>query len=167
MEENIKVLARMDAEAIRWQQCAICGAQQKQRIIRSAGKPDFALCDACNSAFVLEDGSHMRMMYGRITPTASAELREFALKKWVRYFDIRAKAVQQQNKTLDVLPVELQPDELAVHGKYINNMDAYLALEAEKAALLYDFTKPELRPPTRPLRETGDLPNIDDLFRDR
>lgn len=163
---DVKVLWRMDEEAIRWQQCAICGVQQQQRVVRTAGRPDYAVCNHCHSAFVLEDGGQMRMMYGRVM-TPHREVKDFALRQWVRYFDLRAKVTSVQKRELDVLPAELKPDDKAVHGVYGSAMDAILSLEAEKAALLYDQAKVMSRPPARPLRETGELPNLDDLFRDR
>jgi hypothetical protein len=153
----------MDNEAIKWQKCAICG-EQKQRIIREANKPDFATCDSCKSIFVLEDGGQFRMLYGHVSPTYPRTLR-FARKKWRTYFEIRATAEKERSGELtEDLPAQLKSTAKdAIHGAYADHDDAILALEAEKSDIFYSRVKKE-EPPPRKLAETGELPNIDDLF---
>ena len=163
MVESPKVLQRMDDEAIKWQKCAICG-EQKQRIIREATRPDFATCDNCKSAFVLEDGGQFRMLYGRISGSYPRTFR-FAHKKWRTYFEIRAAAEMEQSGEIpEDLPSQLKPAmDNTSHGTYADHDDAILKLEAEKSEIFYSRAK-KIEPPPRKLAETGDLPNIDDLF---
>ncbi|NJL93419.1 MAG: hypothetical protein HC915_06645 [Anaerolineae bacterium] len=165
MTETISILWTMDDEAIRYQRCAICG-QQRQRVVRQSGRPDFALCGNCRSAFVLEDGGKMRMLYGRITELMP-HTREFALSKWQTYFEVSARAAQERQDNIeDHLPAELRDDPTnAIHGNFDTNMSAYLALEAERSELLYERAR-KVAPPPRRLKETGELPNLDDLFKD-
>lgn len=163
MSEPPKVLQSMDDDAIKWQKCAICG-EQKQRIIREVTKPDFATCDNCKSAFVLEDGGQFRMLYGRISGSYPRTFR-FAHKKWRTYFEIRATAEQERSGDLpEDLPSQLKPsiDDAAL-GAYADHDDAILKLEAEKSDIFYSRAK-KIEPPPRKLAETSDLPNIDDLF---
>jgi hypothetical protein len=163
VEQPSHILKHMDDDAIRWQYCAICG-QQRQRVIRQDGRPDYALCLACRSAFILEDGSKMRMLYGFI-PEVLVQTRAFALKQWRQYFEIRSQAEQERSGSeSSILPTELK-SQTPVQGLYATNQDAILDLEAEKSALFYDHVK-KLAPPPRALRETGELPNLDDLFKD-
>lgn len=168
MAEQAKILWHMDDESIKWQYCAICG-QQRQRIIRQAGRPDFAFCDSCQSAFVLEDGGQMRMLYGAI-PENMPQTRQFALKQWHKYFDIRAQAERERtgkDPAEAQLPAELKSTAAdAVHGAYANAEDAILALEAQKSDIFYSRVK-KLEPPPRILRETGELPDLDQLFKGR
>ena len=162
MSEPPKVLRQMDDEAIKWQKCAICG-EQKQRIIREAAKPDFAICGNCKSSFVLEDGGQFRMLYGRISGSYPRTFR-FAHKKWRTYFEIRATAEQERSGNLpEDLPTQLKPTADTTMGAYSDHDDAILKLEAEKSEIFYSRAKKE-EPPPRKLAETGDLPNIDDLF---
>jgi hypothetical protein len=153
----------MDDEAIKWQNCAICG-EQRQRIIREDTRPDFATCDSCKSSFVLEDGGEFRMLYAKI-PSALPETKEFAQKKWRTYFEVRAAAVRERTGDLpDELPSQLKSTaEDAIHGAFAKNDDAFMALEAEQSDIFYSHAK-KTEPPPRKLAETGELPNIDDLF---
>jgi hypothetical protein len=166
MPEAVKILWKIDDEAIRWQKCAICG-QQRQRVLRQEGRPDFVLCEACHSTFILEDGGKMQMLYGRI-PENMTQTRAFALKQWQVYFEICARSAQdrRQEQTVDALPAALKPQANPTIGVHATSQDAYLALEAEKAELLYNRAR-KLDAPPRRLRETGELPNLDDLFKDR
>lgn len=165
MSEQIYILWDMDSDAIRWQNCAICG-RQKQRIVHSEGFPDYAICDNCQSTFVQEKGGKMRVLYGRV-PAELPETTEFALKKWRTYFEVRAKAEHERTgKSPEELPAQLKSTaDTAVHGKYASASDAYLDLEAQKSELLYDRQK-KIQPPPRQLKQTGELPPLDDLFED-
>ena len=152
MSETPKTLKHIDEESIQWQSCAICG-QQKLRVIQQIGRPDFAFCDNCHSAYVLEDGGKMRMLYGSL-PESMPKTRAFALKRWQTYFEIRAVAEQERTGK--------EPD--LSFGMPSTQADL-ASLEIKKHDLLYSQgDKPE--PPPRALRETGDLPNLDDLFQD-
>jgi hypothetical protein len=162
MAEETQILQTMYAEGIRSQPCAICG-QAKQRVVHQAGKPDFALCENCQSAFVLEDGGQLRMLYGRINPQYP-KVRAFALKQWQRYQDVRAVAQAEQNPD----PTPRLPTELEIllnQGAPSDHSQAILDLEAQKSQLFYDRAK-KLEPPPRPLRETGELPDLDSLFKE-
>jgi len=163
MSKPPKVLRKMDDEAIKWQNCAVCG-QQKQRIVREPARPDFATCDNCKSAFVLEDGGQFRVLYAKI-PSALPQTKSFAQKKWRTYFEVRTAAERERTGNLpDELPAELKDTaENAIHGAYGQNDDAFMALEAEKSDIFYSHVK-KIEPPPRKLAETGELPNIDDLF---
>lgn len=163
MSESPKVLQQMDDDAIKWQNCAICG-EQGQRIVREHAKPDFAICGNCKSAFVLEDGGEFRMLYGRIA-SSFPQTHQFAHKKWRTYFEIRATAEKEHTGNApEELPAELKSTaEDAIHGAYAQHDDAMMALEAEKSEIFYSHTK-KIEPPPRKLAETGELPNIDDLF---
>ena len=163
MSELPKVLRQMDDDAIRWQKCAICG-EQRQRIVREADKPDFATCGNCKAAFVLEDGGEFRMLYARI-PSAYPETREFASKKWRTYFEVRAAAERERTGNLpEELPAELKDTvEKGSAGTYGQHDDAWMDLEAQKSEIFYSHAK-KTEPPPRKLAETGELPNIDDLF---
>lgn len=165
MSDEILILWDMDTDAIKWQNCAICGTQ-KQRIVHSLQFPDYAICDNCQSAFVLEKGSKLRMMYGNI-PRELPETYEFAFKKWRTYFEIRAKAEKEKSgKSPEELPLQLKSTlESDIHGKYASASDAYLDLEAQKSEIFYDRVKKN-QPPPRQLKETGQLPPLDDLFED-
>lgn len=168
MPEDVpQILETMDDDAIRWQYCAICGEQQ-QRVVRQAGRPDFATCDNCQSAFVLEDGGKMRMLYGKISDTMP-QTREFALKKWRLYLEIRVSAQKEQNpkaaEESDIPPEIMSTLSEGFIGKYASHHDALAALESEKSELLYTHEK-KIAPPPRTLRETGELPNLDELFKD-
>ncbi len=166
-DDNAQILQHMDDEAIRWQYCAICG-QQRQRIVHSPDRPDFALCGACGSAFVLEDGGQLRMFYGRIGPNLP-ETRAFALKQWRAYLEVRARAQKER------LGQDIDPDEfpLSLPGQappsqamgYANMTDGVLDLEAQQSEIFYERVK-KTEPPPKRLRETGELPNLDDLFAD-
>ncbi|MBZ0305036.1 MAG: hypothetical protein K8I82_03110 [Anaerolineae bacterium] len=165
MSEQIYILWDMDNDAIRWQNCAICG-QQKQRIIHTPGAPDFAVCDNCQSAFVQEKGGKMRVLYAKI-PLELAETSSFALRKWRTYFEVRVQAEREKTgKSPEELPAQLKStSETAVHGKFATASDAYLDLEAQKSELLYERQK-KTQPPPRQLKQTGELPPLDDLFED-
>lgn len=165
MSEQPNILKDMDDEAIKWQKCAICG-EQKQRVVRQPGRPDFALCDHCRSAFVLEDGGKMQMLYGNISEKYP-QVRKFALKQWHTYFEIRAIASQENPEADNTdLPTELKDTSGdTVHGTYTDSQEAILKLEAEKSDIFYSRAK-KLEPPPRRLRETGELPNLDELFKD-
>lgn len=155
------ILQKMDSESIRWQNCAICDAQNL-RIVSSETRPDFALCDTCGSAFVLEDGGEMRMFYGRVSDDMP-QTQIFAEREWKPYLEIRtfsARERQNMPSATDVPPELEQPD-----SKLLDGINAILDLEAEQTELLYDRAK-KIEPPPRVLRETGELPNIDDLFKD-
>lgn len=168
MSEDAKILQELYEEGIRSQPCAICG-QSKQRVVRQKGRPDYALCDACGAVFVLEDGGGMRMMYGRIADDRP-KVQAFALKQWRRYHDIKAvseseqaeKSGQQTQKSSG-LPYELEI--LLNQGGMADSTQALLDLEAQQSQLFYDRAK-KLEPPPRPLRETGDLPDLDSLFKE-
>lgn len=165
MSDQIYILWDMDNDAIRWQNCAICG-MQKQRIIHSEGRPDFAFCDHCKSTFVQEKGGKMRVMYGWMPPELTLT-SEFALKKWRTYFEVRAKAEgEKTGKSPESLPPALQPT-LQAHpyGNFASASDAILDLEAQKSEMLYERQK-KTEQPRRQLKETGQLPPLDDLFED-
>lgn len=167
MTDVPEVLKEMDSEAIRWQNCAICG-QQRQRIVNQPDRPDYAICDNCQSAFVLENGGQMRMFYGQIGPQDMPKTREFALRHWRKYFEIRVMAEPERSgKEAKELPVEFRQslEDRIVQGNYASHDDAILALEAQKAELIYGRIKKTEAPP-RPLRETGALPDLDALFKD-
>jgi hypothetical protein len=166
MSEKPEILKEMDAEAIKWQNCAICG-QQKQRIVHYPSRPDYAICDHCQSAFVLESGGQMRMFYGQIGPTDMPKTHDFALRQWRKYFEIRAMAEPERTgQEAKELPAELRASiEAPIHGAYANHDEAILALEAQKVELIYARAKKTEAPP-RPLRETGALPDLDSLFQD-
>jgi hypothetical protein len=162
MTQNVNILQHMDDESIRWQICAICG-QQKQRIVHQMNRPDFAVCDNCHSAFVLEEGGGMRMLYGKI-PDELPETRQFALKQWRRYFDIRAVAERERGGAKDDdLPEELR--RTLETQTPVDPQTAILELEAKQSDIFYSRAK-KLEEPPRRLRETGELPNLDDLFKD-
>lgn len=168
-EERPQILNEMDEESIHWQYCAICG-EQKQRVVKTANRPDYALCDHCQSAFVLELGGKMRMLYGQL-PQEMHRTRAFALNQWRKYFEVRSYAEKERNAlgkeavAEDQIPQELQntlddalPITFSDHEKEI------LDLEAKKTDILYTRQK-KLEPPPRRLRETGELPDLDDLFK--
>lgn len=154
MPDQVKILWKMDAAVIRWQYCAICGAQA-QRVVQEPGRPDYALCDHCRAAFIMEDGRQMRLYYGQL-PENMPRTRQYALKQWRHYADIRAasreEGAQQQ-------PDSLPPD--AGAGQYSSNMDAYLALEAQQSE-----ADPQQPNKPRALKDTGELPDLDELFRE-
>jgi hypothetical protein len=150
---SVYILWEMDDEAIRWQKCAICN-QQNQRIVREPGKPNFAMCNTCGSAFVLEKGGKMRMLYGSI-PRSLPETYTMGYKKWRTYFEIRAAAEReiQPSKTPSPKPGQLP----AVSS------DPYMDLEAQKSEMMYNRAK-RLDKPPRQLKDTGELPPLENLF---
>ena len=159
MTEQPKILKTMGDESIKWQTCAICG-ERKQRIVREQGRPDYAICDNCHSAFVLENGGKLRMLYGQIPESMSAT-HAFAYKQWRTYFEIRNKAMQERGSDeSEELPAGLKPT-----TAYSSNQDALLDQKAQETDLLYSQAK-KLDPPPRRLQETGELPDLDELFKD-
>jgi len=163
MSEQPHILQQMDDESIKWQYCAICG-EQKQRIVRQPGRPDFAFCEHCHAAFVLEDGGKLRMLYGQI-PENMPQTRAFALKQWRTYFEIRVTANREQTNEPDILPAELKPAQGVIHGTYADPDEALMKLQAQQSEMFYAREK-KLEAPPRVLRETSELPNLDDLFKD-
>jgi|GEM_PF-4167093 len=154
MAEQPKILFSLDDEAIRWQECAICG-EQRQEVVHNDNTPDFAVCRNCESVFVLEDGGKMRMLYGKIG-VEMPNTTTYALKLWRKYIDIRSIAIQER-----------KPDDVVVdenEHRYLTQDDQYLSLEAQKSNLLYSQLKKSDSP--RRLRETSELPNLDELFKD-
>lgn len=166
-DEIPNILNNMDAESIQWQNCAICDAKAQQ-VVQSDIRPDYALCGACGSAFVLEHGGQMRMLYGRISDEMP-KTRKFALYQWRKYIEIRTHAVQERaidNEGEDTLPDPIQNilgDSLP--STYGDHSQGILDLEAEKADIFYRRQK-KLDPPPKRLRETGELPDLDELFKD-
>jgi hypothetical protein len=160
MTDEAKVLAHMDDEAIRWQKCAICG-EQKQKVIRTAGRPDFAFCQHCEAAFILEDGGKMRLYYGNI-PMTFPQTRAFALRQWHTYFEINARGEAERAQKAET---EQSPDIPvgASIGQYANHEEALADLSAQATELIYAASK---KTPSRRLKETGQLPSLDGLFHD-
>lgn len=69
----------LNADFIDGMTCAICGSSDLS-IVHIEVYPDFVTCQACGSAFVVEDEGQW-IMYGKISPNFP-QTSEFALRQW-------------------------------------------------------------------------------------
>lgn len=74
--------------------CAICG-EGPLRVVHLARYPDYVTCQACNAAFVVEEGGE-RVMYGHI-PERFTETRRLALNQWA-WFEAVARWARQERE---------------------------------------------------------------------
>ncbi len=74
--------------------CAICG-EGSLRVVHLARYPDYVTCQACNAAFVVEEGGE-RVMYGHI-PERFTETRRLALNQWA-WFEAVARWARQERE---------------------------------------------------------------------
>lgn len=147
MSDQPKILQQLDAEWVKSQHCAVCDAT-RQRVIHTSNRPDMVICDACQSVFVVERGNQTRLLYGRL-PREMPQTQAFAFKTWHSVEDIRAMAEKERNLLFgatEALPPSDEPETPPQQFRYAD---------------LGNLPKPPRR-----LRETGELPDLDSLFKD-
>jgi len=75
--------------------CAICG-NSNLKIVHIEVYPDFVLCEACNSAFVVEDEGNW-IMYGKIS-SDYPKTNEFAHRQWTWLQAVAERAEKERNE---------------------------------------------------------------------
>jgi hypothetical protein len=86
--------------------CAICGTRALS-VHHVEHYPDFVGCDACGSAFVLEDMGE-RVMYGRMPPEF-AQTARFALRQWAFLEAVARRAAAERPPPAAPVPAEAEP----------------------------------------------------------
>ncbi|MBN2554671.1 MAG: hypothetical protein JXA97_01925 [Anaerolineales bacterium] len=109
-----KPKASLQESYLHGKRCAVCG-RPSLKIVHTANLPDFVVCSACQSAFVVEDEGD-RVMYGKIN-AAYPQTIKFAQRQWAWLDAVERKATSERSpadtRAGQAVPLSTRPEILA------------------------------------------------------
>jgi hypothetical protein len=131
--------------------CTICG-RPALRVVHIQAYPDYVTCQACGSAFVVEEGGE-RVLYGNIA-AGYPETARFSLKQWTWPEAIERRAIQERPSQA---PVEPPPPAEPAEQPAVLEEDLQ-PQATPSAAVLDEDSQPQLPPTAAVILEDEELP---------